>query len=112
MEANLKLTQDDGELLEDPSMYRRVIGKLLYLTITRPDISFAVNRLSQFLSKPRVPHYKATMRILQYLKSSPGRGLFYPANSELHLKAFVDSDWAACSDTRRYPPFVFSLVNH
>ncbi|KAL5560523.1 hypothetical protein UlMin_036734 [Ulmus minor] len=59
MEPNLKLSQEDGELFDDPSLYRRLIGKLLYLTITRPNLSYVVNRLSQFLAKPRITHYKA-----------------------------------------------------
>ncbi|KAL5551557.1 hypothetical protein UlMin_001733 [Ulmus minor] len=58
MKANLKLSFKEGELIENPSSYRRIIGKLLYLTITRLDISFSVNRLSQFLANPRVPHLK------------------------------------------------------
>ena len=60
MESNLKLSQEEGDLLDDPTVYRRLIGKLLYLTITRPDLSFSVNRLSQFLANPRLPHLKAT----------------------------------------------------
>ena len=56
IEANLKLNKDDGELLEDPTMYRGMIGKLIYLTITRPDLSYSINRLSQFLAEPRRPH--------------------------------------------------------
>ncbi|KAL5558567.1 hypothetical protein UlMin_034778 [Ulmus minor] len=116
MEPNLKLSQEDGELFDDPSLYRRLIGKLLYLTITRPDLSYAVNRLSQFLAKPRIPHYKAVQRVLHYLKATPGQGLFYPTNTDMDLKAyakaafpamvvqfkvFYDTDWGTCSDTRR-----------
>ena len=59
MEANLKLSQDDSELIEDTSLYRRMIGKLIYLTITRPDSSYPVNRLNQFLAKPRLQHIKS-----------------------------------------------------
>ena len=59
MRVNLKLSQEESELLDDPTMYKRPIGRLLYLTITRPNISYLVNRLSQFLSKPRVPHLQA-----------------------------------------------------
>ncbi|KAL6313098.1 hypothetical protein AAG906_021157 [Vitis piasezkii] len=88
MQPNMQLSQDDGELLTDPSMYRRLIGKLIYLTITRPDLTYSVNKLSQFL-------------ILQYIKGSPSKGIFFSASSSLQLKAFSDSDWAACPDSRK-----------
>ncbi|XP_062085863.1 uncharacterized mitochondrial protein AtMg00810-like [Humulus lupulus] len=74
MEPNLKLSSDEGELIADPQVYRRIVGKLQYLTITRPDLSYSVNKLSQFLSSPRVPHMKAVQKVLQYIKSSPGLG--------------------------------------
>ena len=59
MEVNLKLSKDEGELLNDAGMYKRLIGRLLFLTISRPDITYSVHRLSQFMSKPREPHLKA-----------------------------------------------------
>ncbi|KAL5570584.1 hypothetical protein UlMin_027159 [Ulmus minor] len=101
MKPNLKLSQEEGEPLADPILYRRLIGKLLYLTITRPDLSYSVNRLSQFLSCPRQPHLQAVYRILQYIKGTPGQGLFYPTNSALQLQAFADADYGICPDTRR-----------
>ncbi|RVW50165.1 Retrovirus-related Pol polyprotein from transposon RE1 [Vitis vinifera] len=73
MQLNMQLSQDDGELLTNPSMYRRLIGKLIYLTITRPDLTYSVNKLSQFLSQLRRPHLQAVYRILQYIKGSPGK---------------------------------------
>uniref|UniRef100_A0A803P4N1 CCHC-type domain-containing protein n=1 Tax=Cannabis sativa TaxID=3483 RepID=A0A803P4N1_CANSA len=63
METNLKLSSDKGILLPDPTFFRSLIGKLIYLTITRPDISYAINHLSQFLTTPRVPHLHAAHRI-------------------------------------------------
>ena len=64
MEQNLKLSKFHGKLLFDPGMYRRLVGRLLYLTITRPDIGYAVNKLSQFVSKPKKPHLDATYKVL------------------------------------------------
>ena len=91
METNLKLTSDEGGPLTGPTLYRRLIGKL-YLTIARPDITYVVNRLSQFLTSPRIPHFKAAMRGLQYIKSTPGQGLFYSTSSKLRVNAFADAD--------------------
>jgi hypothetical protein len=101
MESNLKLSRNDGDLVPDPTSYRRLKGRLIYLTITRPDISFSVQVLNQFMHSPRQPHMTAASQLLRYLKGSPGQGLFYPTSSYLKIKAFCDSDWAACSDSCR-----------
>lgn len=64
MEQNLSLTPTDGTLLNDPTKYRRLIGRLIYLTVTRPDIVYSVRVLSQFMQEPRKPHWDEAMRIL------------------------------------------------
>ncbi|XP_040942307.1 uncharacterized mitochondrial protein AtMg00810-like [Gossypium hirsutum] len=96
-----KLTSTDGELLSDITSYRQLVGKLLYLTSTRPDLTFAVQQLSQFMDKPTTNHLQAAHRVLRYLKGCPSTGLFYPASSSFELKAFSDSNWAGCPETRR-----------
>ena len=72
MDPQIKLHFKESTLLEDISMYRRLIGQLIYLTNTRPDIYFVVNHLSQFLSAPTIAHYQAAPRVLSYLKTNPG----------------------------------------
>ena len=101
MEQQLKLSKGDGELLKDARQFRRLIGKLTYLTLSRLDITYSVHRLSQFLAQPRVPHMKVATKILQYLKGTPGQGVFFPVESDLQLKTFCDADWASCPDTRK-----------
>jgi len=91
----------DGEALPDPTTYRRLIGKLIYLTNIRPDITYAVNHLSQYVSAPTMDHHQAVFRILRYLKGSIGQGIFLDAKSDIHLKSYSDFDWAGCTDTRR-----------
>ncbi|XP_062113202.1 uncharacterized mitochondrial protein AtMg00810-like, partial [Humulus lupulus] len=101
MDPKLKLNNEDGELIANPSQYRQLIGRLLYLTLSRPDITYVVNHLSQFMSAPRSPHLQAIHHLLRYLKGTPGQGLLYSASSTLQLRGFSDSDWASCPITRR-----------
>ena len=81
MEQSAKFSSSMGEDVPDSSMYRRLRGKFLYLTLTRPDICHSVHKLSQFMSSPKVPRLQATYRILKYLKKTPGQGLFLFASS-------------------------------
>ena len=92
MDPQIKLHSKESPLLEDISMYQWLIRQLIYLTNTRPDICFAINHLSQFLSAPTMAHYQAALRVLHYFKANLGRELFFPNDSPLQLKGFCDSD--------------------
>ncbi|KAG5243591.1 mitochondrial protein [Salix suchowensis] len=92
MEQNLKLTPTDEALLNDPTKYKRLVGRLIYLTVTRPDIVYYVRTLSQFMHEPRKSHWYASIRILRYVKGTHGQGLLFSATNNLALKAFCDSD--------------------
>ena len=76
MDQSLKLSSSSGDNVPDPSLYRRFISKLLYLTLTRLDISYFVHKLSQFMSTPKMPHLQAAYKILKYLKKTQGQGFF------------------------------------
>ncbi|GJW04891.1 uncharacterized mitochondrial protein-like protein [Tanacetum coccineum] len=77
------------------------LGKLIYLTITRPDIAFAAQLLSQFSHSPHTSHLKALQRVLRYIKLGPCQGLFFSMSNSLALQAYCDSDWAICPESRR-----------
>lgn len=101
MEQNQTLARDKGEFFSEPTKYRRLVGRLVYLTVTKPDLSYAVHTLAQFLQKPRLRHWNAALRVVRYLKKGPGQGIFLSAHNDLTLSAYCDSDWAAFPITRR-----------
>nr|XP_016499066.1 PREDICTED: uncharacterized mitochondrial protein AtMg00810-like [Nicotiana tabacum] len=90
-ELSIKLTSTSGDVLVDPSPYRRLIGKLIILQYTRPDISFSVQHLSQFLNAPRTAHMHAALHVLRYLVKDPARGILFNRNKNFSLQAFSDS---------------------
>lgn len=96
-----KLRRTTTNLLADPTVYRQLVGRLLYLTFTRPDISFAVQHLAQLMDAPVDVHFTDALRVLKYLKNAPGDGLLFSTASQIDLRVYVDSDWAGCLDTRR-----------
>ncbi|XP_016203659.1 uncharacterized protein LOC107644330 [Arachis ipaensis] len=98
---NGKLAKDSGSKLPNLTKFRRLLGRLLYLTNTRSDIAYAVGKLSQFLDCAIDEHFKAAFLILSYLKQAPVKGLFFPSKNDFKLSGFVDSDWATCADTKR-----------
>ncbi|CAL1392348.1 unnamed protein product [Linum trigynum] len=101
IDMKTRLAANDGPLLGDPGLYRRIVGRLHYLTITRPEITFAVQQLCQYSAAPTTTHIQLAYRVLKYLKNAPGQGLFYSSSSDLTLRGYSDSDWASCPDTRR-----------
>lgn len=97
----MKLSSNEGTLLTDPTYYRRLVGKLNFLTNTRMDITHSVQHLSQFLQAPREPHLKATFHVLRYLKNYLSQGIFMTEHTDCTITAYCDSDWAVCSDSRK-----------
>lgn len=91
----------DDAPLPDAGIYKRLVGRLVYLTITRPVICYAVQVLSQFMHDPKVSHMETAMRVVRYLKQSLGLGILLSSNDNLELKALCDSDWGSCPMSRR-----------
>nr|CAN68364.1 hypothetical protein VITISV_021899 [Vitis vinifera] len=101
MAAGPVLSIADGTRLEDPTLYRSLVGALQYCTITRPDIAYTVNKLCQFMHAPTSTHLQVVKRVLRYLKGSLFYGLSFQPSSSLDLIAYTDADWASCPDDRR-----------
>jgi len=101
MGSHVKLTKYEGRKLHSPDTYRRLVGKLIYLTITRPDISFAVQVLSQFMHEPTETHMAAAKHVLRYLNATPAQGILLSSCSSLSLSGYCDSDWGSCCDSRK-----------
>jgi hypothetical protein len=91
----------DGDIFPDPTLYRSLTGALQYLTITRPEISYAVQQACLYMHDPRVPHFNHVKRILRYLKGTLDHSLHINHSSPTSLTAYSDADWAGCPDTRR-----------
>ncbi|KAI3441040.1 Protein kinase domain-containing protein [Psidium guajava] len=96
-----KLMPQEGSPIPEPERYRRLVGKLNYLTMTRPDVAFLVSVVSQFMADPRVPHWEAALRIVKYLKKDPGKGVIYQNHGHSRIEAFCDADWAGSPADRR-----------
>lgn len=98
-----KLSIEGGDLLgpEDITKYLSLVGALQYLTLTRPDISFSVNKVCQFLHAPTTLHWMAVKRILRYLNGTIKFGLYFMPNKSTMVSAFSDADWAGNVDDKR-----------
>ncbi|XP_019088989.1 PREDICTED: uncharacterized protein LOC109127887 [Camelina sativa] len=98
MASSPKLTLKSGSPLPDGTDYRSLVGSLQYLSFTRLDISYAVNRLSQFMHRPTQEHWQAAKRVLRYLAGTTTHGLFFAAKNNLALHAYFDADRAGDRD--------------
>ncbi|XP_055822149.1 uncharacterized mitochondrial protein AtMg00810-like [Solanum dulcamara] len=113
MDVNVKLTskqydehvnksqEESDDPLTNQSAYQRLIGKLLYLNMTRLDIAFSTQILSQFLNQPKKYHMDAALRVVRYLKRQPGQGILLSSHSDNQVSAYCDTDWAACPLTKK-----------
>ncbi|KAK2993178.1 hypothetical protein RJ640_030802 [Escallonia rubra] len=100
MEVNANLHMDEGEDIKDPTKYRQLIGSLIYLTLTRPDIAQAVGMVSRFMQAPKKPHLEAARRILKYLQGTIDFGIMYRRGG-YKINGFCDADYAGDKSTRR-----------
>ncbi|KAI3945735.1 hypothetical protein MKW98_023009 [Papaver atlanticum] len=89
METNHQLTLAKGKILDDVEKFRRLVGRLIYLSVTRPDIAYLVHILSQFMQQPRVKHWEAALRVVRYLKKNPGQRILLRFDSGLSLNGWV-----------------------
>ncbi|CAO2841169.1 unnamed protein product [Amaranthus hypochondriacus] len=100
----------EGEAAANREQYQKLVGKLIYLSHTRPDIAYAVGIVSRFMHRPQVQHMEAVLRILRYLKGTPGKGIVFWRNGHLRLQAYTDADWAGDRDDRKSTSGYFTLV--
>jgi hypothetical protein len=110
MNKNEKLVMNDDSGAADATRFRSLIGGLIYLTYTRPDITYAVGVVLRYMQTPTNHHFGAAKRILRYVAGTQGFGICYMKGDEFKLIGFSDSDWAGCADDRKSTSgFMFSL---
>lgn len=101
VEQNHNLAADKSPLMPDPKQYRRLVGRLVYLANTRPELCYAIHLLSQFMKAPREDHWHAAIRVVKFLKGCPGQGILLSSNPDLEVSLYVDADWSNCRTSRR-----------
>ena len=112
MPTNGHLDLDEGGKSVDQTLYRSMIGSLLYLTASRPDIMFSVCMCARFQANPKESHISAVKRILRYLKHTPSIGLWYPKGASFTLLGYSDSDFAGCRVDRKSTSGGCHLLGH
>ncbi|KAM7506655.1 hypothetical protein LguiA_017108 [Lonicera macranthoides] len=111
MEEGLKLEIETDQVPVDKGRYQRLVGRLMYLAHTRPDISYALSIVSQFMHNPEEKHMTAVMKIISYLKASPGKGILFTKSSDtLKVEGYTDVDWAGNISDRRSTSGYFTFV--
>jgi hypothetical protein len=98
---DLSLTLDMNSPLTDPHEYYRIVGKLIFLTTTRPDLAYSVSLVSRFMAQPQLSHLDAVKHILRYVKKTADYGLFYSSEPTTLPLGCTDADSASCPETRR-----------
>ncbi|XP_057432877.1 uncharacterized mitochondrial protein AtMg00810-like [Lotus japonicus] len=101
MVPGFKISKDENGVEMDGSFFKQLIGSLMYLTATRPDIMYAVSLLSRYMSRPTEVHYSAAKRILRYLQGTTKFGILYKREGNLELIGFTDSDYAGSVEDKR-----------
>jgi hypothetical protein len=100
VESNHRTLAEFGDPV-DKHQYQRLVGRLIYLSHTRPDIAYAVSVVSRYMHDPRTGHLDIVNRILRYLKTCPGKGILFSRNGHLKIEGYTDADWAGCLDDRK-----------
>ena len=101
MDPNVRLQEDEGKDLDDVTMYRQLVGSLIYLTLTRPDIFYLVGVVSRYMSNPNKPHLDAVKRILRYVKGTINFGILYKEIKDCQVMGYCDADYTGDCGTRR-----------
>ncbi|XP_047251519.1 secreted RxLR effector protein 161-like [Capsicum annuum] len=101
MEYDKHCNEVEDLALSGVKSYQRLIGKLLYLTLTRPNIAYSVQTLMQFMQHPKNSHLEAAYRVVRYIKNEPGLGILLSSRESISLKAYCDANWASFPNLRK-----------
>ena len=102
IEGGMKLWAEPNQIPIDKGRYHRLVGWLLYLAHTRPNLAYALSVMSQYMHNPREQHMNAIIRILRYLKGAPGKCIMFTKHADLQsIKVYTDVDWVGVIDDGR-----------
>lgn len=112
IEQNYHLPLVESVVLANSEKYQRLVERLIYLTLTRPELSYSVHILAQFKHQPKEAHWEATLRMVYYLRGSPRQRILLQAYCDLRLYDYCNSDWGSFPLTQRSLTFYFDTVTH